>query len=147
MIVISNGIISVVRNRMNSVRRKGNCKKANAYPAHVAMASCPIVTNTVTTALLARYRARCPSLQAPELQHREEECHSEQGDGQHSRFAVVLRELQLIVDVVNEHVCCLQRSAPRREQVDLPERLEGKDRPDDEREEDRRREQRQRDPP
>src|SRR5437016_1741658 len=132
MIVISNGIISVVRNRMNSVRRKGNCKKANAYPAHVAMASCPMVTNTVTTALIGH-----PSLEEPELQHREEECHSEQGDGQHSRFAVVLRELQLIVDVVNEHVCCLQRSAPRREQVDLPERLEGKDRPDNEREEDR----------
>src|SRR5215510_11760061 len=85
-----------------------------------------------------------PPLEETELHQGEDQCHAEQGDGQYRRLAVVLGELERVVDEVREHVRRLQGPAPRCEQVDLPEGLEGEDRADDDGEEDRRRQERQR---
>src|SRR5512144_1414215 len=62
----SNGTIIVARNTTNRVRRNGNCKKANAYPAQIDVKSCPPTMRNVTTALLNRYEETCPALQASE---------------------------------------------------------------------------------
>src|SRR5262249_20245767 len=85
-----------------------------------------------------------PSLEEPELNEREQQRDAEQRDGEYCRLAVVLGELELVVDEVRQHVGRLQRPAPGGEQVDLPEGLEAEDRAHDDGEEDRGRQERQR---
>src|SRR5262249_41806723 len=85
-----------------------------------------------------------PSLEEPELNEREQQRDAEQRDSEYCRLAVVLGELELVVDEVRQHVGRLQRPAPGGEQVDLPEGLEGEDRAHDDGEEDRGRQERQR---
>src|SRR5215207_11378245 len=109
------------------------------FPGRVATTSVPALPeSSVPRSVIGSTLIGHPPLEELELDQREEQRHAEQGDGQHRRLAVVLRELELVVNEVRQHVRRLQRSAPRGEQVDLPERLEREDRPDDEGEEDRR---------
>ena len=53
-IVTSNGTISVARNTTNSTRLNGNCRNANAYPARIAVSTCPTVMKNVTMKLFFR---------------------------------------------------------------------------------------------
>ena len=53
-IVTSNGTISVARNTTNRIRLNGNCRNANAYPARIAVTTCPTVMIDVTMKLFFR---------------------------------------------------------------------------------------------
>src|SRR5512132_3187268 len=100
------------------------------FPGRVASTSVPALPeSSVPRSVIGSTLIRHPPLEELELDQREEQRHAEQRDGEHRRFAVVLRELELVVDEVRQHVRRLQRPAPWCEEVDLPERLEGEDRP------------------
>src|SRR5436190_23371692 len=103
------------------------------FPGRAASTSAPALPeSSVPRSVIGSTLIGHPPLEELELDQREEQRHPEQRDGEHRRLPVVLGELELVVDVVREHVRRLQRSAPRSEQVDLPEGLEREDRPDHE---------------
>src|SRR5262245_16946961 len=111
-----------------------------------------MIASTVSSAYLptvfqrraASALIRDPPLEEPDLGEREEQREEEQCDREHRGLPGIVAER--LEDEVREDVRLAERAALG-EQVDLAERLEREDRPDDHGEEDRRREHGQRDVP
>src|SRR5829696_7081355 len=103
------------------------------FPGRVATTSVPALPeSSVPRSVIGSTLIGHSPLEELELHQREEQRDAEQGDRQHGRLAVVLGELELVVDEVRQHIGRLERPTPGREQVELAERLERQDRPDDE---------------